>query len=73
MSCNQRDSQLVMIQEITTEERKFLEMPYYQRDSQLVMIQETTTEAPKAIRIKKGKPYMLQLAVQEEIILEAES
>jgi hypothetical protein len=47
MPCNQRDSQLVMIQEITTEKRKFLEMSYYQRDSQLVMIQETTTEAPK--------------------------
>jgi hypothetical protein len=49
MFCNQRDTQLVMIHEITTEERKFLEMPCYQRDSQLFMIQETTIEAPKAI------------------------
>jgi hypothetical protein len=48
-------------------------MPCNQRDSQLVMIQDTTTEAPKVVRIKKDKLQMLQLGVQEEIILEAES
>jgi hypothetical protein len=73
MLCNQRDSQLVMIQEITTEEHKLLEMLCNQRDSQLIMIQEIITEALKVVRSNKNKLEMLQLGVKEEIILEAGS
>jgi hypothetical protein len=73
MLCNQRDSQLVMIKEIITEEHKLLEMFCNQRDSQLVMIREIITEAPKVVRSKKDKLKMFQLGVKEEITLEVES
>jgi copper(I)-binding protein len=73
MLCNQRDSQLVMIQEIITEEPKLLEMLFNQGDSQLVMIKEIIIEAPKVVRSKKDKLKMLQLGVKEEITLETES
>jgi hypothetical protein len=62
-----------MIQEITTEEHKLLEMLCNQRDSQLIMIQEIITEALKVVRSNKNKLEMLQLGVKEEIILEAGS
>jgi hypothetical protein len=71
MFCNKRNPQLVMIQDIITEEPKLLEMLCNQGDSQLVMIQEIITEAPKVVRSKKDKLKMLQLGVKEKITLEA--
>jgi hypothetical protein len=62
-----------MIQEITTEEPKLLEMLCNQRYSQLVMIQEIITEAPNVARSNKDMLKMFQLGVKEEITLEVES
>jgi hypothetical protein len=44
MHCNQRDSQLVTIQEIIIKTPKLPEMFYNQRDFLLVVIQDTMTE-----------------------------
>jgi Ser/Thr protein kinase RdoA (MazF antagonist) len=59
-----------MIQEITTEELKLLEIFYNQRDSQLVMIEEITTEELKLLEMFCNQRDS-QLVMIREIITEA--